>query len=636
MHSIATNFVNMSDYNLSYEQKQTLNLGLKFTIKPNKSRKYITMYQNQFNLIKRKLFYRQFFLERQSPNPVNPPGVPHKLLKKHWKEKPINIFKLPQINPKASKQITNYINNTFTNVKNKILYKYKPPKATNIHNKNIKALNTLQQNKTIKITKSDKTNQLVVLNYNDYHAAALDHLQDRKFYQIVNHSAPQIHQILINNYNKIINSHKHKPYFSHIEKLLEYIDPQNQKNKNYLPHIYLNVKTHKTPHSYRPIISGKQWVTQRAAILIDETLKSIITQHYPYIPKDTFDFLHKIEQIQPKLLNIPHENLLLVSFDVQSLYTNIPQEGCAHMVEYLIKKHLPQNQIPPIFFKQLTNWILNHNYFQYDTNTYKQTYGIAMGCVAGGSLANSYLTDWEKAFLSDHWHQQHMVAYYRYFDDGFLIWKGSIDALKDLIDCMNLADPNIKITIEYGKKLQYLDVELTLTNDNQILTRPFRKPTANNFYLNPDSCHPKHIFINVPYNIFFRAFMISNTASTYYTHKDKFTKYLLNSGYTQKQIDDSHKKLQNKYNISKIPSSYRMARLNTLNTILSRQDKQQQMNNKIILPITHWPGIPTKNIVQDWHLQLKDTLLKEFEPLRANSQLLPLARQLIHHKPTRV
>lgn len=627
-----TNFINLSTHQLTPSQENTLDLGLKYTIQPNKSISYITKYKKQINLIKRKLFYKQFFAEKNQKLPPIPPNIPSRLLKKHWTSKKIDPNKLPPINTIAKTQIDNFLTEIFNNITTKILYHYRPPKTTNIHLVNIKQLNSLQEQHIIKITKSDKTNQLVVLNYNDYHQTALDHLSNTKFYQPTTINTTQIHQTLQNNFNHIIFLFKKHPNLPHIKATLDYIHPKNVTNTQYLPHIYFNAKTHKTPLSYRPIISGEFWITQKAAILIDETLKNILTTNYQYIPKDTFDFLNKINNLQHKLFSLHNPQLQLVTFDITSLYTNIPQNTCSQRVQLLIQRHLPNNTIPPEFFKHLTDWILNNNYFTYNKTTYKQTYGIAMGCVAGGSLANTYLTFWEHDLLNNQFCKDNLLAYYRYFDDGFILWNGSILHLDHILDTLNTTDPNIKITATHGTTIQYLDVELNITNTNYILTRPYRKPTSNDTYLNPNSCHPKHIFNNIPYNIFFRTFIISNTIQTYKIHIAKYTKNLIKSGYQKTTIEQSLKKLEYKYNITNDKEQYINSRNQTILKITNKQPTYHYDNERVILPITHWPNLKSSDIINNWQSKLQNTFLSTLTPLRAHSQLPPLQRQLIHHK----
>ena len=80
-------------------------------------------------------------------------------------------------------------------------------------------------------------------------------------------------------------------------------------------------KTHKVNMSSRPIISGCDSPTERisAFVAASTLLQPMMKEQQSYI-KDTIQFINFIEGTR-----VPR-NPILVSMDVTSLYTNIPQE----------------------------------------------------------------------------------------------------------------------------------------------------------------------------------------------------------------------------------------------------------------------------------------------------------------------
>ena len=86
-----------------------------------------------------------------------------------------------------------------------------------------------------------------------------------------------------------------------------------------IPVFYTLTKTHKVNLSSPPIISGCDSPTERISAFVDTLLQPIMKEQQSYI-KDTTQFINFIEGTR-----VP-QNAILVSMDVTSLYTNIPQE----------------------------------------------------------------------------------------------------------------------------------------------------------------------------------------------------------------------------------------------------------------------------------------------------------------------
>ena len=86
-----------------------------------------------------------------------------------------------------------------------------------------------------------------------------------------------------------------------------------------IPQFYTLTKIHKPTPVGRPIISGCEGPTERISSFVDSLLQPIAKSQKSYL-KDTTDFINFIEKTRVV------ENAILVSMDVTSLYTNIPQE----------------------------------------------------------------------------------------------------------------------------------------------------------------------------------------------------------------------------------------------------------------------------------------------------------------------
>ena len=105
----------------------------------------------------------------------------------------------------------------------------------------------------------------------------------------------------------------------------DHIDDMTEKwlcltpNPPRIPVFYTLTKIHKPNPVGRPIISGCEGPTERISSFVDLLLQPIAKMQKSYV-KHTTDFLNFIEKTKVA------KDTILVSMDVTSLYTNIPQE----------------------------------------------------------------------------------------------------------------------------------------------------------------------------------------------------------------------------------------------------------------------------------------------------------------------
>ena len=84
------------------------------------------------------------------------------------------------------------------------------------------------------------------------------------------------------------------------------------------PKFYTRPKIHKTGNPGHPVVSSVNCHTYTISKYVDFHLQPIVKNIPPYM-RDTTDFLQKLDKVR----NIPND-CLLVTLDVKSLYTNIP------------------------------------------------------------------------------------------------------------------------------------------------------------------------------------------------------------------------------------------------------------------------------------------------------------------------
>ena len=137
-----------------------------------------------------------------------------------------------------------------------------------------------------------------------------------------------------------------------------YIDDMTRKwssqtpNPPRIPEFYTLTKIHKLTLVGRPIISGCNGPTERISAFVDTLLQPISISQASYL-KDTTDFINFIEKTKV------NKQTFLVSMDVTSLYTNIPQEeGITTVCRAYENFHRNNPPIPTQYLKEMLSLIL--------------------------------------------------------------------------------------------------------------------------------------------------------------------------------------------------------------------------------------------------------------------------------------
>ena len=315
--------------------------------------------------------------------------------------------------------------------------------------------------------------------------------------------------------------------------------------------------------SFRPIVAGPICETHRLSNFIDILLQPFSKRVKSYI-KDTTDFLTKLpESTDP--------NATLVTFDVESLYTNIPHTLGLDAIKYWLEKH-PEDipsRINKNFILEGIKLILENNYFCFNNEFYLQVKGTAMGTKVApiyATLVLSYLE--EQLYLRLERDFNHQFSQYieenfkRFLDDCFILFTKSDNELEKLYQYLNNLHPSLKFTMDSNtNQLPFLDT-MVISNGCKIQTDIYYKPTDSKQYLLYTSCHPKHTRNSIPYNLARRLKTIVSDEDTLNIRLGDLKKYLLKRKYPVKLIEDA---------ISKVHSLDRRK-------LLSKSDKTDETN----------------------------------------------------------
>ena len=159
---------------------------------------------------------------------------------------------------------------------------------------------------------------------------------------------------------------------------------------------------------------------------------------------DTTDFINFIEKTRVV------ENAILVSMDVTSLYTNIPQEEGITIICKAYETFY-QNK-PPILSQYLADMlrlILRKNSFQFVGKNYVQGQGTAMGTKMAVEFANIFMSAIETEIINKSPHKP--LVWKRFINDIFSLWNVDKEEIYSFIEQANNHHPTIKFTAEVSE-----------------------------------------------------------------------------------------------------------------------------------------------------------------------------------------
>ena len=240
------------------------------------------------------------------------------------------------------------------------------------------------------------------------------------------------------------------------------------------PRLYGLAKVHKQDIPMRPVLSMPGSAYHKVGCQVAKWLSIVPECNINTSTKTVRDSIKDI-QIE--------DDEELVSFDVCSLYTNVPVKEAIDVCTDLLFKQC----IMPIdreTFKTLAEIASCNVILSTHDGFYQQIDGLAMGSPPAPHLANGWLSTFDSAI------QGSSSLYSRYMDDVFK--KEKSVKVEDKLDEINTLHPSLTFTCEREKegKLSHLDMEVIRKNKSLESTW-YRKPTDTGLILNYHSLAPK-------------------------------------------------------------------------------------------------------------------------------------------------
>ena len=487
--TIQPKIFNLSKKTLSRYQINILSRGLKFTPTPKRDNIHL---KSDIQSYTRKLRLLEFF---------------HNTSKNTEKE---NLFKIKSsFTPPRNRDKD--LDHQIDILNNLDLENIEHNSKTNLSNKEQQELSKLINDEEIIIKRADKGGAVVILSKSHYQQMILEHLNDKSTYQKLDKN---MDDSVIKNRSKLLK--KYDQCFTKDEK--KYLNEKYYETSNFygLPKIHKSeliekaIKLQKNTYieqtepedlKIRPIVGGPKCPTKNLSSFIDTILKPFLKHIKSYI-RDSVDFLNKCQ----REVDI---NTKIATFDVVSLYTNIPHEFGLEALDYYLTNY-PEDLNPKFnknFVLEAADFILKNNICFFDKVYYLQIKGTAMGTIFAPTYANLTMGYHEVKLYSIIKNTYNLTVskyfrdnWFRFLDDCQILLINNIEP-KDLLHILNQINANIKFTMEISEnKLPFLDVMIN-KNGTKIWMDIYSKPTDSKRYVPFNSNHPKHCLKNIPFSL---------------------------------------------------------------------------------------------------------------------------------------
>lgn len=404
-------------------------------------------------------------------------------------------------------------------------------KSFNLNHQQRNTLQKLLSKKEITFKPADKNLGLVIIDTETYILDVETILKDTSTYQITNIERVIAEQKKFQIFCK--NILIQYDFFKNYEFIHNFLQ-KKMKNKFKVPTIYMMPKIHKNPLKWRPIIPSHSWITSPISTIVDTLLSPIVKHHtirynsnrtnhiIPTIIKDSKNLINIINN-----LRIYDSNCWLITSDISSLYTNIPTTDGPNIVSKMVDNE--NATLVLILLRQ----ILKLNFFEFNSKTYLQINGTAMGTNCAPNYANLYLVNYELPLINKF--KENIIFYGRFIDDIFIILDSKCDINIFRKEFINM-NPKLEFSFNPSKeKAEFLDIIFSkgpnFQIDGLLDTHVHQKNCNKYLYLPFKSQHPSHIKKSMITTELKRYIRISSNIKYYFEIRELFYLRLRSRGY---------------------------------------------------------------------------------------------------------
>jgi len=386
----------------------------------------------------------------------------------------------------------------------------KNKKIINVNKCELIALKHLLKDKNIVIMKADKGSSCVIMDKDQYKSRVIELLSagasfkkmddkdERGITNTIQYVVKKMERKLDYRLNELLKGRKLS------QKDYDYIRCTGSRCSV----MFCNPKVHKEGMPLRPIISTTNSYNYKLAKYLTRLLEDARSKPQSYV-KDSFSFAQLIQQQKP------NKNDMMISLDVESLFTNVPvYETIELAIKIIMDKKKNDKKYTKLNAKDLRNLFelaLTNTPFRFYDQLYMQVDGVSMGSPLAPIFADIFMTHIEQQ-LKDYDQFNKIKLYLRYVDDTFIILNDKERDAKRLVEFVNQLHPKLKFTCEEEKnfELPFLDVKV-IKQRTKFETTIHRKKTHTGQLLHWQSCQAKKYKISLIKTLTHRALKICSS-----------------------------------------------------------------------------------------------------------------------------
>lgn len=376
--------------------------------------------------------------------------------------------------------------------------------------------NFFEENDDIFASRSDKGAHTVILNTVDYDNALEKLLQEDCYMQITNNPL----SALINMETKILK------ILGNNYKSRDWVGRGYQPALLTLAKFYGLPKIHKPGFCLRPIMALNCSPGNFLGKIFNKMLNACFPQS-GYHLRDSYDAKKQFDGVRIA----PDE--IIVSFDVVSMYTNIPNKLAFDIVFERHADFYTRFGMGKSILKRILDFLLNDcTVFTALGRTYKQTRGLPMGGSISTNLARLVM-DRVIHKLRD---IEPDITFIRVFvDDTVAVIRS--DGAKRTLQTLNMIEPGITFTCETendDREINFLNLTLCREN-NSITTNWYRKSYASGRLLPYFSSHKRTTIMETAI-AFIQTVLTLSDGKFFHSNKPKVIETLRNNGFPESNI----------------------------------------------------------------------------------------------------
>ena len=318
----------------------------------------------------------------------------------------------------------------------------------------------------------DKGNGVVIMDIHDYKQSMQHLFADRTKFRILEEDPTNKRFATLQDY---IRKLKKRGEITEADYKMMY--PKNAK----IGRAHGSAKVHKEFERIpplRPIVDTIGSTHYGVGKFITSLLNPLTQNEYHL--KDSFDAAEKIKNIPDHLYD---EGYKLVSFDVKSLFTNVPLNKT---IQVILDRVYNKKQITTTLKKRTLKKLIldtcSKTAFSFGGTIYEQKDGVSMGASLGPVLANIIMTELERVVV-DRLIQSGTIKFYaRYVDDTLLLVKP--EDVNGILQEFNEFHRNLEFTVDKFENCVPHFLDLEIHRDGLSI---FRKDTHTAQFVHHDS-----------------------------------------------------------------------------------------------------------------------------------------------------